>query len=139
MRFALISALLAYFVAADNYEFGAHEFVRIQCLNTLILREDLGANNSVKISYLGHQRMACEEVEPGHYVITDGTRYFGAPAPLLFRIDYEYKVVGLAVFAWVFSAYCTVVGLVCFWAACLFFRYTGEEGKRESLIGWLID
>lgn len=99
--------LLMYFIKGDNLEFSKHEFDTIYCIDRVIHSKDMKYSNNIKISFVGDLRLEIFKVRPKIFVVYNRTCFISNRRPLEYRLDFEYRVLGLGTFVWPFIAFST--------------------------------
>lgn len=98
-------------VRADNIEIWRREFQSVRMGDRVITAEEMEGFNSLKISYMCSKMYDIIETEPKRLWIREKTVNFGTGISSPVRIDYEYKILGLADFVWPLLGFATVLGV----------------------------
>lgn len=85
-------------VFCDNIEIGSADFDELIVHNEVIRSKEMFNSNSVKLSFLGSSIYKLREIKPRIFEIYDSTVYFGNAEPSKIRIDFEFKIIGVADF-----------------------------------------
>lgn len=118
-------------VLCDNIELDIADFDTLYCIKNVIHAKDVKHANSVKISHLGDIRLDFLKVEPRVLLIYDRTKYFDLKRPIVYRIDFEYKILGMASFVWPFVGFCIVYGCLMIAFAHSIFGYLDLHAQEN--------
>lgn len=118
-------------VACDNIEIDVADVDVVYCVDSIVHASEIRHANSIKISHLGDIRLGFLMIEPRVLLIYDRTIYFARRKPIVYRIDFEYKILGMASFVWVFVGFCIVYSLSMVRIAYLVFGHLDRSMRRD--------